>query len=269
MPQYSGGERLFTFRGLTKNNNTITSHMRASSHKEAVRHLGGWGIHSATHLQTRYLEGVERTGVALFESSEDPFLGPRWTVALDGINRATRFSLGGNVLTLRFLNKPGDITRPSPTIRVRASRTGAARVWIGHPSVIAPADGSNAAMLTGLGWDWRHESMSDGFVIDLEPGWNLPHALHLAVRALQLCEAITDQSYIHITGNCVVLPTVLGWWTESIDYRGQKLYRIPSEWPPPPRHPSKRQKAADSDQPPSQEQKEKAAKELGRPVTDG
>jgi hypothetical protein len=268
MPQYSGGERLFTFQGLTKNNNTLTSHIRATSHAEALRHLSGWGIHSATHLTTRYLEGVERTSVALFETSEDPFLGSRWTVAIDGINRATRFSLGGNVLELRFVNKPGGLTRPAPTIRVRASRTGSGQVWIGHPSVIAPADGANAALLLDLGWTWRHQSVSDGFTIDLAPGWNLPHALHLAIRSLQICGAITDDSYIHVSGQCVVTPTVIGWWTEFIEHHGQKLYRIPAEWPPPPRHPSQQPKQGVADSSTPVEKKESTARARGRHVAD-
>lgn len=241
MPQYGGGERLFTFEGLTKNSHQITTQMRASTYTEALRLLGGWGIHSATNTSTRYLEGAERTSIALFETAEDPFLGSRWTVAIDGIDRATTFSLGGTVLELRFLDTPGNLLQPArPAIRVTASRTGAGRVWIGHPSVIAPADGSNAAMLMELGWAWRHGSLSDGFVKDLEPGWCLPHALHQGIRALLLCGAMTDDSYIQVSGNCVRRPTLIGWWTDFIEHQGHKLYRIPQEWPPPPRHPCER-----------------------------
>lgn len=243
MPEYSGGERLFTFHGLTKNNHQLTTKVRASSYAESVRQVGNWGIHSATHVATRYLEGVERTNIALFEISEDPFLGSRWTVAIDGINRATTFSLGGNELTIRFLANPREIMRPArPTIRVRASRTGAARVWIGPPSVIAPADGNNAALLMELGWAWRHGSVSSGFTMDLAPGWSLPHALHLAVRALLICGAIDDESHLHVSGECVVRPTVIGWWTDRIEHGGHVFYRIPQEWPPPPRHPSQQKK---------------------------
>lgn len=241
MPTYGGGERLFTFQGLTRSNNPITTQVRALSYREAVRHVGGWGIHSATHTATRYLEGVERTGIALFETSEDPFIGPRWTVAIDGVTRATTFSLRGNVLTLRFMDTPDHFSRPArPTLRVTCSRSGAGRVWIGHPSVIAPADGTNAAVLQELGWTWHHGSVSDGFIIDLAPGWSLPHALHLALRGLLICGAISDDSYIHVSGQCVARPTVIGWWTEYVEHRGHKLYRIPQEWPPPPRHPSQR-----------------------------
>lgn len=239
MPEYTGGEQLFRFTGKTARGNDIRTAVSATTYKEAIGKVGGWGIHSAELTDTRYLEGVERTQVALYETTKDPFLGPKWTVALDGIHRATKFSAGRHHLQIRFLDHPSHLRRLArPSLRVFARRDGAGRVWIGPPSVIAPADGPNAAVLIELGWEWKHGSLSDGFVMDLEPGWNLVHALHLGIRSLMVCGMVNDDSYLHVLGEAVRLPTVIGWWTEYVEHEGKKLYRIPREWPPPPRHPN-------------------------------
>lgn len=232
MPVYSGVEQLFRFDGINHRGAKTTVGVVARSYPEAVKKVGRWGVSSATLLDRRYLEGSERPSVSLYEIASDPFLGERWAVAIDGLHRATRFELQRRHLTLK-LYESATSPHPQAMIRVLAHSNGSARVWIGHPEVIAPATGDNGPLLESLGWKYWQGRLTDGYVTHWDMGWNLAQALHHAVSSLVVCGAITEDSYLQVRGDAVVYPTIVGWWTDVLEVPSGKLYRLAREWPPP------------------------------------